>query len=528
MPCRRNRPHGSAGFGRYSSRNAAQMAAPLISPPSSSVWRWTTWLNSICSRRGQLEVLLALEQVGDAALAGLAVDPHDRLVAAADVMRVDRQVGHGPDQVVDRLARGGRVGGHRVEALLDRVLVRAREGRVDQIAAVGVTLVHRQLVAVLDRTPHVVQVGEVDLRVDALAVEVHAQRDQADVAGPLAVAEQAPLDPVGAGQVAQLGGRDALAPVVVRVQRQDDVLAVLQVPAHPLDAVGVDVGRGHLDRRRQVEDHLAVRARLEDLGHLVADPGRELQLGTGVGLRRVLVVDLRVRDRLLELAAQPRALQRDVDDAVLAQAEDDLALQDRRRVVEVHDGLLGAAQRLVGPLDQVVAGLGQHLDGDVIGDQVVPDELADEVEVGLAGRGEPDLDLLVAHGHEQVEHPALALRAHRVDQRLVAVAQVDGAPARGLRHRLVRPGAVGQVDDDLLVEGDVLADRHPGRLLGVVHGRDLSRVGGRPAGSIPAARDRPRRPRRGGREAARLPSSFARARRQSSARPCAGRLRGSR
>ena len=91
------------------------------------------------------------------------------------------------------------------------------------------------------------------------------------------------------------------------------------------------------------------------------------------------------------------------------------------------------AMRLVGALDQLVAALGQHLDGDVVGDQVLLDELAHEVEVGLAGRREPDLDLLEAHGHERLEHPQLADRVHRVDERLVAVAQVDRAPPRRLR-----------------------------------------------------------------------------------------------
>ena len=55
-------------------------------------------------------------------------------------------------------------------------------------------------------------------RVDALAEQVQRQRHQADVAGALAVAEQAALDPVGAGLHAQLGGGDGRAAVVVRVQ----------------------------------------------------------------------------------------------------------------------------------------------------------------------------------------------------------------------------------------------------------------------------------------------------------------------
>ena len=167
---------------------------------------------------------------------------------------------------------------------------------------------------------------------------------------------------------------------------------------------------------------------------------------------------------------QPRALGGDVDDAVHVQAEDDAALQHRGGVVQVHDGLLGALDRLVGSLDQVVAGLGQYLDDHVVRDQVVLDQLSDEVEVGLARGGEADLDLLVAHAHQQLEHAALALGAHGIDQGLVAVAQVDGRPLRGSGDPLRRPGAVGQRDGDLLVERLVPVNGHAGRLLGVVHG----------------------------------------------------------
>ena len=124
----------------------------------------------------------------------------------------------------------------------------AGEGGVDQVAAVGVPLVHAELVAVLDGAADLVDVGEVDLRVDALAEQVQAEGDQVDVAGALAVAEQAALDAVGAGAVAQLGGGDGGAAVVVRVQAQDDGVAAAQVAVHPLDLVGVD-GRARPSRR---------------------------------------------------------------------------------------------------------------------------------------------------------------------------------------------------------------------------------------------------------------------------------------
>jgi hypothetical protein len=52
-------------------------------------------------------------------------------------------------------------------------------------------------------------VGEVELRVDALRVDVHRHRHDVHVAGALAVAEQRALDAVRAGQEPELAGRDA-------------------------------------------------------------------------------------------------------------------------------------------------------------------------------------------------------------------------------------------------------------------------------------------------------------------------------
>src|SRR5699024_5412295 len=82
---------------------------------------------------------------------------------------------------------------------------------------------------------------------------------------------------------------------------------------------------------------------------------------------------------------------------------------------------------------------------------------ADEVEVRRRGGGEADLDLLEAELHEQVEEAALAAAVHRVDERLVAVTQVGGAPDRRSGDDPARPGAVGQLDG--LVRA-VLLERH--------------------------------------------------------------------
>ena len=76
---------------------------------------------------------------------------------------------------------------------------------------------HGQLVALLDDAARLVELGEVEPRVDALGQQVEGERDQVDVAGPLAVAEQAALDALGAGHQPELRRRDGRAAVVVRV-----------------------------------------------------------------------------------------------------------------------------------------------------------------------------------------------------------------------------------------------------------------------------------------------------------------------
>jgi hypothetical protein len=105
--------------------------------------------------------------------------------------------------------------------------------------------------------------------------------------------------------------------------------------------------------------------------------------------------------------------------------------------------------RLERALDQLGSALGQDLDRHVVGDGAALDDRADEVEVGLRRRGKGDLDLLEAHVHEQPEHAVLAIDAHRLDQRLVAVAQIDRAPDRRLVDDARRPLPIGQ--DDRLV-----------------------------------------------------------------------------
>ena len=322
----------------------------------------------------------------------------------------------------------------------------------------------RQLVALLDDPARLVELRQVEPGIDPLREQVEREGDQVDVPGSLAVAEQAALDPLGAGHQPELGRRDRRAAVVVRVDGEDGAVAVREAADEPLHPVRVDVRRERLDGRRQVDDHLLVRRRPPLVRHRLADLERVLELRVVEALGRVLEDDLRAGLRR-ELLAELRAADGELGDPGLVEPEHDAPLRLGRRVVEVDDRARGALDRLVGPLDQLGPGLRQDGDRRVRGDQALFDEHAAEVEVGLGRGREADLDLLHAEADEQVEEAPLARGVHRVDERLVPVAQVGGAPDRRAVEDDVGPRAVGQLDGGV---GAVVLERHrhgssPGR-----------------------------------------------------------------
>ena len=265
------------------------------------------------------------------------------------------------------------------------------------------------------------------------------------------------LDPLGARHQRELGRRDRGAAVVVRMDRQDHARAVGYAPPEPFELVGVGVRRRHLDRRRQVENEPLRGRRLDDVLDRLADLEREIELGAGETLRRIFELKVRARGGVGERLHLLRRVDRDLGHALAVGPEDDVALQGRGRIVEVDDDLLRALHRLERALDQFRAALGQDLDRDVVRNCAPLDDRADEVEIGLRGRGKGDLDLLEAHVDQELEHAVLALDAHRLDQRLIAVAKVDRAPDRRLVDDARGPLPVRQ--DDRRV-GAVLLNRH--------------------------------------------------------------------
>ena len=242
---------------------------------------------------------------------------------------------------------------------------------------------HFELIAVFGGSTNLVKVREVNLRVDSLTEQVDAERDEVDVAGPFTVAKQASLDAVGAGHVPQLGRGDCGSAVIVGVQRDDDVLAVIDVSAHPLDTVRVHVRRCHLDRCGQVNDDFTFGGRLQDLKDLVAHVDGEFEFGSRVGLGAVLVEDIRAGQFIFEGQTEAGRVTRDIDDSLLVGLEHDIPLQRARGVVEVDNCVLRALERFICATDEVLARLGEDLNGHIVGDESFLDNRAHEVEVSL-------------------------------------------------------------------------------------------------------------------------------------------------
>ena len=132
--------------------------------------------------------------------------------------------------------------------------------------------------------------------------------------------------------------------------------------------------------------------------------------------------------------------------------------------------VLRALERFICATDEVLARLGEDLNGHIVGDESFLDNRAYEVEVSLRRRRETHLDFLVPHPHERFEHHALAFGAHRVNESLVSVAKIDGTPPGCRGNRLRRPRAVGKVDGRGVGVRAIAVNRKVRRLLIVDHG----------------------------------------------------------
>ena len=383
-------------------------------------------------RAWQIEGVFLFQDVGDSALAGLAVDADHALVGAAHIGRIDGQVGHFPVLMILL----------RQEAFLDGVLVGAGKGSEDQLARIGVSGMDGKLGAAFRGAHHGVDVGKIKPGFHALGIEVQGQGNQIHVAGALPIAEQCAFHAIGAGHEALFGGCHRRAPVVVGMQAQDDRLAPAEMAVHPFDLVSVDVGWRHLHCGRQIDDAWTLGCGLPDIHDRLADLQGIIQLGAGEAFGRILEYPFGFGVAGCFVLEQQRTLDGQCLDGLAVRAEHHPALQLGGGIVHMDDGTAHAAQGSERLFHQLLAGLHQHLDSEIVRDQLLFDQFTAEGIVGLGGGGKADLDLPKTNLHQQIEQTTLALAVQGLDQGLIAIAQVDAAPCRGPGDDLVGPGAI--------------------------------------------------------------------------------------
>ena len=108
------------------------------------------------------------------------------------------------------------------------------------------------------------------------------------------------------------------------------------------------------------------------------------------------------------------------------------------------NGGMRAGEALEGGGDEIGAGLRQHLHQHIARHPPAIGQRADEIKLGGPGGGKADLDLLQPQLDQQIEEAVLLLRPHRVEQGLIAIAQIGGEPARGMGDGAGGPLPVGQ------------------------------------------------------------------------------------
>src|SRR5262249_20155682 len=158
----------------------------------------------------QNHAVLRLHDISDTALARLAVHAHHCFVRAANVLRIDWQIGHTPFLVVPRQRR---------EALLDGILMRPREGGIDEVTGVGMPGMDRKTLKIVGEAAGVTDAGEVELGDNPKKKKIQGQVDNIDIAGAPPIPKQRPLDAFTPRHDTEFRGGHTAAAIIVGVQR---------------------------------------------------------------------------------------------------------------------------------------------------------------------------------------------------------------------------------------------------------------------------------------------------------------------
>ena len=384
----------------------------------------------------QIDPEVLLQNKGHAALAGLAVDADDvGLVLASHIPGVDGKIGHFPAFFALSFFPPG-------HALGDRVLMGTGKGRKNQISRIGRALMHTHPGKALVHLPDPAHIVEIQPGLHSVTDHIHGHRHQIHVPGALAVAKQRPFYAVRPRQHAELRVADAAAPVIVGMDAQNHRVPVFHIFMQIFHLAGKHMGHGNLHRGGNIDDGLSLCRGLPDIQHRIANLQRILHLCARETLRTVFKGEIALHLRR-DLRQQPGAVYGQLFHFFLALFKHLLPLCHRGGIVKMNDGPGRSLDRFKGLADDVIPGLGQHLDGHILRDHISFDQRAYKLIFRVGGRRKSHFDLLKAHFHKEIEKLQLLLQTHGLDQRLIAVPQVHAAPDRRLCNGILLHPVVG-------------------------------------------------------------------------------------
>ena len=279
----------------------------------------------------QVDVVIPLQYVCHPPLAGLTVNAHHFFVAPPQIMRVDRQIGHIPDIAV--LAP--------YQTLANRILMTAGKSRKNQFAHIGVARVSGNIRAAFHHLANFRHALEIEFGIDPLGVKIHGHGNQVHIPGALTIAHQGAFDAVGAGHHTELRRRHRAAAVVVGMQADSDMFALLDALTNALHLIGKNIGAGHLNGGRQVDNHFLPVFRLPHGIDRVDNLNRVIGFSAGKTLGRILKHPVSIRVLRGLFFHQPGAGDGYLLNTFFVHRENLFALDDGGRIVDMNNGPTG-------------------------------------------------------------------------------------------------------------------------------------------------------------------------------------------
>ena len=140
----------------------------------------------------QFVAIDGIHHKGNAALAGLAVDTNHRLIFSANVCRIDRKIRDFPIFISALL--------HRMYALIDGILMGSGKSGKYQFAGIRMTHIYMHLAASLIDLNDLLDILDLQFRIDTLGEHIVSNRQNIHITGTLAIAEQSTLNTVCTGK----------------------------------------------------------------------------------------------------------------------------------------------------------------------------------------------------------------------------------------------------------------------------------------------------------------------------------------